>query len=658
MSELFGYNGKDSLASKLKHKTSHEQLKLASNKGDGVVTSMHFDDLPTTCPEIGPRTKDQKTRLACAHPNCGVTIFGVYHHHTSTGNIRSISGSNSINDSNNGSTSASNKVCNSARGQGSSQRGAHLPDGPYCLLCSKDAKVADPDFHVKAAYISDDYTDEDYALLKHAEGCCRRRHSRKSEEVSSFYNTVPADEPREPLLRPRIISRDHRVRNSDGSWTTHMQVGEILKGLDTAVLRDLIGSVAQSHDKSALLNAPAEVQRYASSKAAATLARTTHGTALAANTDAKRDLKRAQASENNRSHRNSSANVDTACRSRGSSTRGLHDPSMRDNLMNTVVYAEAAVSNIRQECIAKGLEESATRLQALSREGEMLIAQVQSLLDGRMYMLANLPMGRDDLICPSGNAECPQCDLCGPVSKAYHDDPVADWKIEMAEEAACGGASTGTTGAQGDPSTSTNRAIPDPVLARFVSRKRGKEFYSVPKNLFNKEGTSIMLIGGKGNGTVVHVDWSEAYNVAFGTGLIVGTEEALAYWLFISPDRHIDTLRYMKTKGYHNKVITHAEMDEVVAYANDEDEVFVLKQCAGDMVHVSPGWCHAVVNEQECVKVAWDFVRPQNLYLYVASWMQVARSDRIQNKQKDYMAVLPIIVRMMRECKALLWSER
>eukprot|EP00967_Tisochrysis_lutea_P056987 scaffold72190_cov32-Tisochrysis_lutea.AAC.1 len=68
-----------------------------------------------------------------------------------------------------------------------------------------------------------------------------------------------------------------------------------------------------------------------------------------------------------------------------------------------------------------------------------------------------------------------------------------------------------------------------------------------------------------------------------------------------------------------------------------------MKMCqrVGDCVHVPPGWLHAVFTEQATVKMAWDYLVPETLASYMASWMHVA--TKVKKNAQDYMAV-PYIV--------------
>jgi len=68
-----------------------------------------------------------------------------------------------------------------------------------------------------------------------------------------------------------------------------------------------------------------------------------------------------------------------------------------------------------------------------------------------------------------------------------------------------------------------------------------------------------------------------------------------------------------------------------------------LDQRVGYLVYVPPGWMHTVFTKAPCLKMAWDFVLPQHLPLYMASWLGIA--TKVPNTSDDYMATMPLLVK-------------
>jgi len=67
-----------------------------------------------------------------------------------------------------------------------------------------------------------------------------------------------------------------------------------------------------------------------------------------------------------------------------------------------------------------------------------------------------------------------------------------------------------------------------------------------------------------------------------------------------------------------------------------------VEQKVNDVVHVPPGWLHAVFTHQPCVKLAWDYVVIENHPKYLAAWMYVG--SRLKDNFKDYMGLLSDLV--------------
>lgn len=54
---------------------------------------------------------------------------------------------------------------------------------------------------------------------------------------------------------------------------------------------------------------------------------------------------------------------------------------------------------------------------------------------------------------------------------------------------------------------------------------------------------------------------------------------------------------------------------------------------------------------QACVKLAWDFVVPSNLPLYIQSWRLVASRVTCGDNRPDYMGVMALLFVFVQELK-------
>ncbi len=124
--------------------------------------------------------------------------------------------------------------------------------------------------------------------------------------------------------------------------------------------------------------------------------------------------------------------------------------------------------------------------------------------------------------------------------------------------------------------------------------------------------------------------------------------EALATWLFVGPSALDDMDAWVQSVG-KGPLLRHPDgreskdvfvTEQEMAAAHDalgSDKVVMLQQCAGDEVHVPPGYVHWVFNRMPCVKFAYDAMRLENLPAYVHAGCTV--NSRISNNATDYMYV-------------------
>jgi len=67
-----------------------------------------------------------------------------------------------------------------------------------------------------------------------------------------------------------------------------------------------------------------------------------------------------------------------------------------------------------------------------------------------------------------------------------------------------------------------------------------------------------------------------------------------------------------------------------------------IAQSVGDVVHVPPGWIHAVFTLQATVKLAWDYTVPESFPKYMAAWMHIG--THLKNRAQDYIGMMPSLV--------------
>jgi len=134
--------------------------------------------------------------------------------------------------------------------------------------------------------------------------------------------------------------------------------------------------------------------------------------------------------------------------------------------------------------------------------------------------------------------------------------------------------------------------------------------------------SSLVFCGGKDAITGLHLDWTEAYNIAFSFCLFDGV---LAEWLFIRPDAAELADYWLKQNGWVDGLASDPKVHlrnlaftSFVSYMNSilPGSVIMVEQHAGQMVYVPPGWIHQVTNKQSCLKLAWDVYDLSHMHYY------------------------------------------
>ena len=153
---------------------------------------------------------------------------------------------------------------------------------------------------------------------------------------------------------------------------------------------------------------------------------------------------------------------------------------------------------------------------------------------------------------------------------------------------------------------------------------------------------TLLMLGSVGVGTRLHVDWTEALNIALAIDGYSDLSLALALWMFVSPAAlervHralIDDKQFLNKAGkrrfpkglssnedVQEHLLSKAEMEYLAA--KFPDGVMLVEQFAGEVVIVRPGWLHAVINLQPCLKLAFDRYVPEAFPQYAMSHVLVA----------------------------------
>jgi hypothetical protein len=186
--------------------------------------------------------------------------------------------------------------------------------------------------------------------------------------------------------------------------------------------------------------------------------------------------------------------------------------------------------------------------------------------------------------------------------------------------------------------------------------------------------STLVILGGVGTGTGFHLDWTQAYNIAFSVGTAVTAGSVLAVWTFINPLLVGEADNWVKQNimvippppkkkargeqqqqqsrwplgfaGSPDRVhLKGGELDRFLAYIQQlgsdlriDNPVVQLQQKAGQLVYVPPGWVHQVVNLSPNVKVAWDYYIADNFHKYAQLQHRIACKFFRGGMAQDYMS--------------------
>ena len=196
-------------------------------------------------------------------------------------------------------------------------------------------------------------------------------------------------------------------------------------------------------------------------------------------------------------------------------------------------------------------------------------------------------------------------------------------------------------------------------LAQAILRWRRGEAWgmlNLQDGITTMARSTLVLIGRAGRHTGLHLDRAEAVNVAFGVLLPTRRRtlrRVLARWTLFSPKIVHILAAHARKKApdmarWHDVFVDDATIRDIKVEAASvpcEDgsaHVVEVDQCAGMRVWVPPGYVHQVVNHEDCVKVAWDFVEAKHMHLCVQHSVDVG-SGAIGASGNDYVALPSVL---------------
>ncbi|GFR42749.1 hypothetical protein Agub_g3687 [Astrephomene gubernaculifera] len=227
------------------------------------------------------------------------------------------------------------------------------------------------------------------------------------------------------------------------------------------------------------------------------------------------------------------------------------------------------------------------------------------------------------------------------------------------------------------------------------------DFLGTSSNV-NLRDSTLVLCGAKGTGTACHMDRTEAFNVLFAPEREdVDASKPCALWTFVRPSaigafgdflsKHpalpgVDksakkdkkdssvvewellaaaTLKEKRLSPDGSRNAFHGgplvdggsanvfrpfvrDVNELRA-ALGENNVVVIEQYHGDVVHVPAGWIHQVENVQACLKLAWDTLNPRRLVHYFGVQRLVVHHGLWGYSPEDYMAIEAVLAKAIPE---------
>lgn len=162
--------------------------------------------------------------------------------------------------------------------------------------------------------------------------------------------------------------------------------------------------------------------------------------------------------------------------------------------------------------------------------------------------------------------------------------------------------------------------------------------------------STLILVGDKYAYTGIHVDWTEAHNVAYGVGDF-DQNKPVAEWMFISPQFLSAAENFFKGEAefifLEKQVHLTGAKQQAFIHAMPRNSVIVLQQYAGDRIYVPPGWPHQVTNFQTCIKVAFDVFDPPNFVKYAQLQKQCIQPFFATSMAPDYMGFNSVMNKLL-----------
>lgn len=176
----------------------------------------------------------------------------------------------------------------------------------------------------------------------------------------------------------------------------------------------------------------------------------------------------------------------------------------------------------------------------------------------------------------------------------------------------------------------------------FAIRDKFPTVHEATRGFLDSYRSSLVLLGGSSTGTGFHLDWSEAYNIAFAVNTS-DTASVLAVWVFISPSAVTKADEWLRGSGFPSGFATPGRVrlddDRIAAlkgYLGPSD-IVIIEQRAGGRVYVPPGWVHQVSNLRPCLKLAWDLLDICHLPQYAMLQRRIAAPVFGAMMAADYM---------------------
>lgn len=191
-------------------------------------------------------------------------------------------------------------------------------------------------------------------------------------------------------------------------------------------------------------------------------------------------------------------------------------------------------------------------------------------------------------------------------------------------------------------------------VLRGVRAVLGSSWCPAARTLTDPMRSTLVLLGDKEQYTGLHLDWTEAFNVAFPVGRGVPADAVLAVWVFVAPwatQLADSVIRNFcappRERGWVGGLASEPRVHLVepllgkfaaVLNTARAGSVVIVEQRARDVVYAPPGWVHQVTNRQACLKVVWDAYDANHYASYALLQTAIAAPLFKTSMVADYMA--------------------